>query len=152
LELGLKRVDAAELDRQLAEERRRRPPPAMIETVQRDYPVQLVNRSEGPVLQICWRGGSNWMTPSIKKTLATLAQYTAIRDTTKTTLDVSTEPGESVAGVSLDDQSRILAMAERGQIISAVKLARECYGFSLAEAKNFVEELRGQPTLDRSGE
>jgi hypothetical protein len=151
LDLGLKNVDVAMLERQLADERRRRPPPAMIETIQRDYPVQLANRSDadGPVLQICWRGESNWITPSIKKTLAALSQITTILEPTKTTLDVTKSSGSTVEGAALDDQSRILALAERGQMLGAVKLTCQCYGYSLAEAKQFVEELCGTAKVDR---
>jgi ribosomal protein L7/L12 len=149
LELGLRNVDVVQLAQHLAEERRRRPPPAMIESLQRDYPVQLVNRPEvdGPVLQIRWRGASNWIAPSIKKTLAKLSQFTTIRELAKTSLDV-TGKGNAADGPQLDDEAIILAMAERGELIAAVKLARQCYGCSLAEAKQLVEELRSTAQVD----
>jgi hypothetical protein len=135
LELGLKNVDAALLERRLAEERARRPPPARIETISRDYPVRLL---DGPVLQIRWRGGSNCITPAIKKVLNELSRFAPLRDPVGDEIDASA-PGLTPE----DSQSRILALAERGEMIAATKLARECYGGALAEAKQFVEELIG---------
>ncbi len=38
-------------------------------------------------------------------------------------------------------EDNILHLAERGNLPAATKLARRTYGFSLAKAKEFVEEL-----------
>jgi hypothetical protein len=43
-------------------------------------------------------------------------------------------------------ESDILELARAGRTIDAVKLTRERYGYDLAQAKQFVDELRGEAT------
>lgn len=46
---------------------------------------------------------------------------------------------------------RRIEMTERGEVMGAVVLAKEIYGFDTTQAKNFVDDLRGRPAAPASG-
>lgn len=49
-------------------------------------------------------------------------------------------------------EQQIIELAEQGRLLDASKLARERYGFSLAEASRFVEQLRSQKVQGEAAE
>jgi hypothetical protein len=56
-------------------------------------------------------------------------------------LDLTLDFTRPVSGLEAEDQ--ILELARRGEKLAAVGLARRTFGFSLVEAKGFVEDLLG---------
>lgn len=93
-----------------------------------DYPVSLVNDS---VLRIRWNG----IKPNIKRTLAYFTDYTRI----ETDIELETDSTVQLDGKALDDM--ILDRIIKGDKIDAIALAKQYYGYSTTEAKNFIDEL-----------
>ncbi len=56
-------------------------------------------------------------------------------------LDLTVDFTKPISGADAEDQ--ILELARRGEKLAAVVLARRTFGFSLTEAKGFVEDLIG---------
>lgn len=93
-----------------------------------DYPVSLVN---GSILRIRW----NAIKPNIKKALAYLSEYTQVEAEIK----IKTDSSGKLEGKELDDM--ILDRITKGDIMDANNLARQHYGYSTTEAKQFIEEM-----------
>lgn len=133
LEIKPKNIDLADLEARLREERQRRGSgSAWLE-----YPVRL---AEGGVIRLTWRSEGSWITPPAGRALAILAQQ----------LGVEIRPAQSrlndltTAGDRAEQERRILELAENGDTLAAVKAVRKLYGYSLSEARQFVEELAGR--------
>ncbi len=108
-------------DELLASSRHRRDPA-------RHYPMTL---SPGGTLRLGWYGGVAHVTPPLGKALALLARWYPVADAV-------------VADGRAEQEARILALAEGGRVVPAVRLARKLYGLSVKDAKAFVDELRGR--------
>ena len=93
-----------------------------------DYPVSLVKDS---VLRIRWNG----IKPNIKKTLAFFSDHTRI----ESDIDFETDSTVQLDGKALDDM--ILDRITKGDKLDAMALAKQHYGYSTIEAKNFIDEL-----------
>lgn len=135
LEIKLATADLRELRQQLAEART--PKVWRGWSRSREVPVSLTN--EG-VLRVEWVGRNVWMAPGLKKALRRLAaDGVMVREEVSETNDftVPTADKEKM-------ERRIMELVEQGQMIEAVKLTRTRYGYSLKEAKDFVEQLRGK--------
>ncbi len=94
-----------------------------------DYPVRLLDNH---VLQIRW----NAIKPGIRHVLSELSGSLLIDEPISTVTDNS-QP--ALLASELED--RILNYIHRGDQLDAIMLIRQYYGYSLVEAKRFIEEL-----------
>jgi len=132
LEIGLKRND------QLPELKGR-----IIEEQQRHhkgmrwlhYPVQVLD----DVIRIEWRGGGSWITPNVDAVIDMLRSVVQVRQEQSNVHDYISRPADKAR-----QEEMILELIERGQLMEAIELTRECHRCSLSEAKDFVEGLAGR--------
>jgi hypothetical protein len=104
-------------------------------TLYQDHPMRM---QSAPFLRIRWQ-----VTPGAKHFLEALRPYTTIADPVSIAQDFA-----HLEGLSREEQqARLRELARRGETISAIYLARQLHGCSLAEAKDMVESLRVQNTL-----
>ena len=99
-----------------------------VTTVNNHHPVRMI---EPNVLRVEWNG----LRPQINQIMNALQEKIAIEPEIKIKSDCTSNQ----SGKNLDD--RILDLAERGDAMEAIKLVRIKYGYSLSEAKEFVEKL-----------
>jgi hypothetical protein len=99
-----------------------------VTTVNGHHPVKM---TEPNILRVEWNG----LWPRINQMLNSLQQKITVEPELKLKSDYTS----SRSSKNLDDQ--ILDLAERGRKIEAVKLVRIKYGYSLTEAREFVEKL-----------
>lgn len=98
------------------------------------YPVSVIDNR---VVRIEWRSLRDAVTPGIKKALVKLSEEgIRIETLQKEVIDLTRGKDNKK---QMEDN--ILYLAERGNTLAAVKLARKVYGLNLAEAKVFVEDL-----------
>ena len=77
----------------------------------------------------------------IQKALSILEkQGITIEPTQKEAIDLTARGRSNLKST----EDKILYLAERGNLLAAIKLARRTYKLSLAEAKQFVEDLLKQ--------
>jgi hypothetical protein len=101
-------------------------------TLYRDYPVTMATP---PFLRIRWNG-----VPGRKKFLETLRPYTVIADPVSLTEDFT-----RLRYLNREEQQKKLRdLIRRGQVITAVYIARQLYGCGLTEAKQIVDGLQGE--------
>jgi hypothetical protein len=131
--LGLANPDTAQLEANLQVERNLRPNGRMVVM---DFPVQV---RPGGVVQICWKGG---IRPSAKKALEVLGQRVKILDLEHRVTDLTYRRGANPD----DEKAKILALAQSGDEMGAVKLAQQAYGYNLTQAHEFVAKVTGQKT------
>jgi len=87
------------------------------------------------VLRLAWRGRFDFVVPSLKKTLGELSANCTISEATLT-------DSTDVTSLSSDEVDRlILDRVEHGDTFGAVELLRDQRGYSLHEAKKFVDGL-----------
>lgn len=103
-----------------------------------EHPVHI---ADGGVIRIGWRSKSTWLTPKADKALEAmwLLMQVSVRQEEKRTNDLFNASGDQ-----RERENRILELAESGDTFGAVKAARRLYGFSLKEARDFVDELMGK--------
>ena len=90
---------------------------------------------EDDLLRIAWRGRQDFVVPSLNRVLRELAAECAV-------VEAPIEDVAKVEQLSSEQVDRlILDRVEKGDTLGAVKLLREVRGYSLKDAKNFVEEL-----------
>jgi hypothetical protein len=89
-------------------------------------------------LRLAWRGRSDFIVPSLKKTLRELAGRCTVGETTKKDVaDLDKLTAEEVDQMIID-------CVETGDTFGAIKLLQDKRGFSLTDAKKFVDELTVQ--------
>jgi hypothetical protein len=126
--------DAAPLANALQVERSERAPMqkrwyGSSSTLYQDYPLSM---TMPPFLRIRWD-----VVPRASKCLGYLRPYTRIADPVSLTQGFT-----HLQALSLEEQQKQLRdLAARGQIVTAIYIARTLYGCSLAEAKERVEGL-----------
>jgi len=99
-------------------------------TLYEDHPVRM---ESPPVLQVRWQA-----VPRVQKFLDALRPYTSIAEPVQIAQDFS-----HLETLSPDEQrKRLRELAEKGEIVSAVYLARKVYGCGLTEAREKVEKMR----------
>jgi len=123
-------VNTAELAKALKEEMARKAPAGSARWGH--YPVRLTSEA---TLQIEWR-----VVPACQVLLDALARYTVIDSPRKDVLDFTRLDQKGRAG----QEKRLLELAETGETMAAIKIARELYDYDLAAAKQFVEGLLGK--------
>ena len=99
-------------------------------TLFRDYPVSI---TAPPFMRIRWD-----VAPGPKKFLELLRPYTAIADPISLTEDFT-----RLRSLNREaQQEKLRDLVRRGQIITAVYIARQLYGCGLTEAKQMVDGLQ----------
>ena len=97
-----------------------------VTVVNNHHPVRM---TEQKILRVEWNG----LRPGINQIINTLKQKITVESEIKTkSYYTSGKPDKNV-----DDQ--VLDLAERGNQMEAISLVRIKYGYSLTEAKEFVE-------------
>ena len=129
---------AAEVAAEIAEERRRTLPGVhlggLVTSNSRSNHVPVTLPSD-QVLRLAWRGRYDFVVPSLKKVLRELAVHCTITESTvHDVTDVNTLSDQELDRLILDS-------VETGDTLGAVKLLRDKRGYSLKDAKEFVDEL-----------
>jgi hypothetical protein len=135
VEIELKEI-ALQVEQALADERRASPPKEQrwygsTAGKYRHHPVRL---STPQTLAIEWG-----VRPGVAHFLSAMAVHTPVES-------AEVRRDYTVLG-SLErneQESRLLELAENGQLLDAVRLARLIYGYDLSEAKRFVDGLAGR--------
>jgi hypothetical protein len=119
----------------LAEERGKKLPGA---ATWRHYPVRVISPTR---VQVEWD-----VVPGAATFLEALSRHTEIASSVE--LD---EDFVRMARLSREEQElRLRALAEAGETITAIKVARELYSFDLAQAREFIQKLaRRGPAPDK---
>jgi ribosomal protein L7/L12 len=99
-------------------------------TLYQDHPVRM---QSPPFVQLRWQ-----VVPRAQKFLDALRAHTTITDTVSISQDFAHL--ESLGRE--EQQQRLRELAQRGETITAIAMARNLYGCGLAEAKEMVEGLR----------
>jgi hypothetical protein len=140
LELALNGVSTDELCAELAAELSRRVTETHLgglATSRSRHGHAPVTVAESSVIRIAWRGRYDWVSPSLRRTLAALRTRVRIGETTHVDLsDLQTLTREEV-----DELAR--QFVEGGDKIGAIKLLADRRGCSVTEARQLVEELTG---------
>jgi hypothetical protein len=140
LDVAVDESIAAQIDEQLKLERGRQGPETGRFVKGRskllDYPVSVADRY---VIRIEWRGPSTWITPRLPKAVDLLARHAPVEPSVDEGVrDLSSATPE-------DASEKIRALAESGDEIGAIELARKVYGGSIADARETVKRLSGGP-------
>jgi hypothetical protein len=104
-------------------------------TIHRAMPVRV---SDEGVIRLQWYGNTFIISPGLNATVKRLGKVARVEQETFERIDLT---GKAVSSRDADDQ--IVREIERGQRISAIKLVRQHYRMSLADAKRFVDSLAG---------
>lgn len=100
-------------------------------TLYEDYPARMASP---PFLRVRWS-----VVPRAQTLLDALRPYTTIADPVVMSQDFA-----HLESLSREEQQkRLRELAQRGETIQAIYVARRLYGCGLSEAKEMVEELRG---------
>ena len=138
LDVRLVESAPAELAAEISEERRRFVPGkhlrGLVTSRRRNghVPVSLPNEQ---TLRLAWRSRFDFITPSLKTVLRDLAGHCAVDEAS--TKDLSDE--KLVTGDEVD--RLIIQSVETGDRLGAMKLLQSKRGYSLTDAKEFVDEL-----------
>ena len=105
-------------------------------SVTTSIPVSLTGDG---IVRVAWQSQNLVLAPSLKRTLRLLGneipvqpKVTELNDFTKSDADQAKM------------EQQIVDCVAQGQILQATKLARQRYGYSLTEARQFVAELQGK--------
>jgi hypothetical protein len=141
LEIHLVEPALAELAAEIAEERRRRAEGVhlggLVTSSGRHQHVPVtVPRDD--LVRIAWRGRQDFVVPRLKNVLRELTA-------TCNVLEPTTEDAANVDVLTAEDLDRlILERVETGDTFGAIKLLRNQRGYSLKDAKQFIDELTVQ--------
>ena len=135
VEIELKEI-ALQIEQALAEDRRAEAPKTQrwygsTAGKYRHHPVRMATPQ---TLAIEWG-----VRPGVARFLSAMAVHTPVE--TAVVVRDYTVPGSLQRS---EQESRLLELAENGQLLDAVRLARIIYGYDLSEAKRFVEGLAGR--------
>jgi len=98
------------------------------------FPVQLASPS---LLRIEWG-----VVPGAQTILDALTRHTLVQPAVEASKDYVKFEGLS----RQEQESRLLELAESGDMIGAIAMARKLYSYDLTRAKQFVEELMQRPS------
>jgi hypothetical protein len=130
VELGLVNPDTTELEKYLSADRNLS---TGVGTVVEEYPMQVL---PGGIVQMSWGG----MHPSAHQAVECLGRHVKIAETDHRVVDLvhhSNRPPE-------EERQKILQLVRSGDVLSAVTMARQVYGYTLTEAHEFVEKLKSE--------
>jgi hypothetical protein len=144
LELKLRTADLTELERCIktasapvrSKWSAKRLPVSVSSTTPTDIPVSVTSED---VLRVEWKGKYWVLAPWLKRAVALLGKDIQVMPEVKEVQDFTKSDADKTKM-----EARIIELVERGEMMQAMKMARQLYGFSLKEAKDFVEELRGK--------
>lgn len=137
LEIKLYGGDLSELDERLRDERRRTAPGVMgSKTKVLHYPVRVLPDA---IVQIDWRSPATGISPRIDRAIRILGRWYRVADAVD---ERQVSPGKLDRA---QQEARLIEMTERGEVMDAVVLAKEIYGFDTTQAKTFVDDLREKP-------
>ncbi len=91
-------------------------------------------------MQLEWRSPGTSIRPGIDRAIEILGRWYTVVDA----LDEHQPPPGKLDRAQ--QEARLIEMTERGEIIDAVVLAKEIYGFDTTQAKKFVDDLHARPT------
>jgi hypothetical protein len=138
IDLRLAHQQTGALAAAIDEERRRLPPAKFITSKSKHDPVRVVHDG---LIRVGWQTGNDRLRPSAGALLAELRRL-------HITVDEPVDVDRRASALSDDAMDKlVLDLAETGQVLDAVRLLRERYGYSLTEAKVFVDDLRGEVPL-----
>jgi hypothetical protein len=129
VELGLVNPDTTELEKYLSADRSLSAGGMIV----MDYPVQVL---PGGIVQMSWSG----MHPPAHQAVECLGRQVKTAETAHRVVDLvhhSKAPPE-------EERQKILQLVRSGDVIAAVTMARQVYGYSLTEAHTFVEKLKSE--------
>ena len=101
-------------------------------TLYQDYPVRMASP---PFLRVRWS-----VVPRAQTFLDALRPYTTIADTVL----ISQDSAHLESLGREEQQQRLRELAQRGETIQAIYIARRLYGSGLSEAREMVEGLRNE--------
>lgn len=104
----------------------------MLSTRYQHFPVQLTSPA---LLRIEWG-----VVPDAQRFLDEITRHTLVRPAEESSKDFVRLDGLSTA----EQEARLLELAESGDMIGAITMAREIYSYDLTTAKGFVEGLVGK--------
>jgi len=137
LEIKLHGEDLSELAERLRDERRRTAPGVMGSKVKAlHYPVRVLPEV---IVQIEWRSPGTAISPGIARAIRILGRWYPVADA------VDEHRPSPDNRDRAQQEARLIEMAERGEVMDAVALAQEIYGLDTTRAKQFVDDLSGQP-------
>jgi hypothetical protein len=135
--------DSTEFGEALADERKRvfnKSAHGDVKTRFHHLPVRLVSAT---LLTIEWS-----VVPRVEKFLDDLTRHTLVQSVHKSSKDFVDLQSLSPA----DQESRLRELAESGDVIEAVAIARRLYSYDLTTAKTFVESLMEKQRKSLTGE
>lgn len=137
LEIKLYGHDLSEIEECLEIEKRKNCPTFLKGVTKRARGAALKTQPKG-IIKLDWKTKATRLTPSIDTIISVLSQQYA----------TSSIEGEDQAAIKTLDkenqEKRLLELAGMGNMMDAVILARELYGFNLTDAKQFIDELSGR--------
>jgi hypothetical protein len=135
MEIGVKGGDTSELEKALAEDRKR---PGWGNEHHRskslDYPVAA---GDG-VIRVMWKNNSSRVTPGIKRALTELGAVAVVREIESGVEDYSVS---ALKRLSEEEQRKRLGDLARRDLMGATMTAKTLYGCSLGEARERVEKF-----------
>ena len=137
LEIKLHGDDTSELTERLRDERQRTAPGVMgWKTKVLHYPVRVLPEA---IVQLEWRSPGTYTRPGIDRAVEILGRWYRVADTVDEEQPLPDKLDRA------QQEARLIEMTERGEVMDAVVLAKEIYGFDTTQAKTFVDDLRGRP-------
>jgi hypothetical protein len=138
LDLNIPEQVLSPLQEQLKHERNMEPPLTgkfvKSRSKSNHYPVSVAGEH---TIRIEWRSPHDQIHPNVPRVISLLADRgIKIDPLSKEVLDMTLTSSDK-----RQMEDRILFLAQRGDVLSATKLARQAFGMNLTDAKNFVEEL-----------
>ncbi len=143
LEIKLHGDDTSELAERLRDERQRTAPGVMGTKMKAQHdPVRLLAEA---IVQIEWRSPGASTRPGIDRAVDILGRWYRVAGRLD---EHQPSPGKLDRA---QQEARLIEMTERGEVMDAIVLAKEIYGFDTTQAKNFVDDLRGRPPAPDPG-
>jgi hypothetical protein len=130
LDFCLTNPDVSELEKHLEAERNRKCNPLYL-----SYPVEVIG---GGIIRVRWKGLVDYLLPKQDKAIKWLSQYVKIEATDSSKADLRRNTKAS----RTEEEDKIYKLVRDGDKMGAIELTRQIYGWSLAEAVQFVEKLQ----------
>ena len=137
LEIKVDGDDLAEVTERLEQERDLWSP-TMIRGVRQKAKGAAVSVRPGGVLRIDWRTKGTRLRPRLKDALAALSPGYRLA------AEIESEQAQAKNLDHAAQEERLLDMLRQGNTVDAVVVARDLYGFSVTEAKQFLDELQNR--------
>jgi hypothetical protein len=131
LDLVLHNVSLEALEKALQQERRIMPPARFgVSSRSEDFPVRVI---EPDTVRIKWQAK-----PNVKKAAATFEKMFPVEHAG------TDNRGNWDSMRAPEKETLIIELAQRGETLRATQLARQHYGYSLKEAREYIKEVNGE--------